>query len=111
MQWGIKAGANLSTLTNSPDDTDTKFLPGFHAGLVTEYQLSEHFSLQPELLYSLQGVKTEVNFTQEDSYFFSKQTLKMGYLNLQVMAKYYAAPALSLEAGPQIEYLLSAKAD
>ena len=38
-------------------------------------------------------------------------TIKLSYLNIPLMAKYYVAEGFSLEAGPQIGFLLSAKDD
>lgn len=108
VQWGIKAGANYSTVTS---EEDVDYLFGFHAGAVAEFPLSAKFSLQPELLYSLEGAKTEYNFEDQGFTIHSKDKLKLGYINLPVMAKYAVTPGFSLEAGPQIGYLVSAKDD
>ena len=37
--------------------------------------------------------------------------VELNYLNIPLMAKYYATKGLSLEAGPQIGFLLTAKED
>jgi hypothetical protein len=106
--FGAKAGLNLSTFTGDPEDVDMK--AGFHVGGMAEIALNEKFSVQPELLFSSQG-------TQEDVTFFNgineqTETIKynFSYINLPVMAKYYVTEGLSLEAGPQIGVLVSAKA-
>ncbi len=106
VQWGVKAGANYSTVTS---EEDVDYLLGFHAGVIAELPLSAKFSVQPELLYSLEGAKSEYNFEEEEWIIHSKDKLKLGYINLPVMAKYEVTPGLSLEAGPQIGFLLSAK--
>ncbi|MGB7785363.1 MAG: porin family protein [Salinimicrobium sp.] len=106
VQWGVKAGTNYSTVTS---EEDVDYLFGFHAGVIAELPLSAKFSLQPELLYSLEGAKSEYNFEEEEWIIHSKDKLKLGYLNLPVMAKYAVTPGFFLEAGPQISYLLSAK--
>ncbi|MGB7841507.1 MAG: porin family protein [Salinimicrobium sp.] len=106
IQWGVKAGANYSTLTI---DEDVDYMVGFHAGVLAEFPLTAKFSLQPELLYSLEGAKSEYNFKEEEWIIHSKDKLKLGYFNLPVMAKYEVTRGLSLETGPQIGYLLSAK--
>jgi len=63
--------------------------------------VSDKFSIQPELLYSAQGAKYEDEVL--------KETIKLDYLNLPIMAKFYVADGFSLEAGPQVGFLLSAK--
>jgi len=39
----------------------------------------------------------------------SNNNVKLNYLNIPVLAKYYITDAFSVEAGPQIGLLLSAK--
>ncbi len=63
--------------------------------------ISEKFAFQPELLYSAQGS----DYDDED---FSG-SVKADYLNVPLMAKYYVGEGFSLEAGPQVGLLLSAK--
>ena len=55
--------------------------------------ISEKISIQPELLYSGQG----------------GSSINLSYLNMPLTGKYYITKGFSLEAGPQIGYLLSAK--
>ncbi|NNL32449.1 MAG: outer membrane beta-barrel protein, partial [Flavobacteriaceae bacterium] len=50
--YGFKAGGNLAKFT---DNSDFEFKFGMHFGGVANIQLSDAFSLQPELLYSAQG--------------------------------------------------------
>jgi hypothetical protein len=92
LQFGVKAGFNLSNLSGDIEDTES--LPGFHAGIVADFKIGEKFSIQPELLYSLEGAK-----------FSSGAEWRLYYLNLPVMAKYHISETFSLEAGPQIGYL------
>lgn len=106
--FGIKAGGNYATLTGN-EVGETDYLFGFHLGLVAEYQLTPKFALQPELLYSLEGAESSIDMQLDEFFLKSDQELKLGYINLPVMAKFYATDALSLQAGPQIGYLVSAK--
>ena len=73
----------------------------FHVGFVAEIVISETFSFQPELLYSAQGADWS-----EDGF---EGTTQVDYLNVPLMAKFYVGEGFSLEAGPQIGFLLSAK--
>jgi hypothetical protein len=100
IKFGAKAGINFATITG--DDTQgVKGRTSLHVGAVSEFVISDKFSIQPELLYSAQGAK------YEDEVF--KETIKLDYLNLPIMAKFYVADGFSLEAGPQVGFLLSAK--
>jgi opacity protein-like surface antigen len=107
VKFGVKGGINLSTLTGDIENASSKV--GFQVGGFAEIKLSDKFSVQPELLYSLQGVKIEESIPEFDLNF--KSTDNLSYLNIPVMAKYYVAEKFSLEAGPQIGFLLSAKSD
>lgn len=106
--FGIKAGANYSTLSGN-EVGETDYLVGFHVGLIAEYQLSPKFALQPELLYSMEGAESSIDMQLDEFFIKSEQELRLGYINLPVMAKFYATEGLSLQAGPQIGYLVSAK--
>ncbi|MAU27057.1 MAG: hypothetical protein CMH48_06225 [Muricauda sp.] len=98
LAFGAKAGLNLSTL--QPELTDSR--TAFHLGGVAEISLTDVFSVQPELLYSAHGAKDQ-NDSNNDEIF------KIDYLTLPIMAKYYVYDGLSVEAGPQVGFLLSSK--
>jgi hypothetical protein len=103
MSFGVKGGLNISSITNANQDgMNSNSLVGFHVGFFGEFMLNDEFFIQPELLYSTQGVKLEVDGDKGD--------LKLDYINVPVMAKYYIADAFSLEFGPQIGFLVSSKA-
>ena len=98
-QFGVKAGVNFATLTGDAPGASSKV--GFNVGGFAEIKISTKFSIQPELLYSTQGAKVESEGVNVD--------FNLSYLNIPVMAKYYVSPKFSLEAGPQIGFLMSAK--
>ena len=56
--FGIKGGANFSNLTGS--QTDMQFITAYHLGGFVEVNLLDFVSIQPELLYSLQGANRKV---------------------------------------------------
>ena len=98
VQFGVKAGVNIADLGG---DVDTEgSLTSFHVGGVAEVKLTETFSVQPELLYSMQGANIADGVD-----------LELSYLNVPIMAKYYVMEGLSIEAGPQVGFLLSADQD
>jgi hypothetical protein len=102
-KFGVKAGVNLATLGGDAEDVSSKI--GFHVGGFAEFKISDKFAIQPELLFSTQGAKEE--YSEEG--FDVENKLNLSYLNIPVMAKFYVAEKFSLEAGPQIGFLLSAK--
>lgn len=101
-RFGVKAGLNISNFTGYQEDV--KSLTGFHVGGFAEIKVAKKFAIQPEFLFSTQG--TIIEGYDGDS----NTTLKLNYLNIPVLAKYYITDAFSVEAGPQIGFLLSAKA-
>lgn len=102
INFGLKGGLNFTMIAGD----DTEEFDGrmaFHAGVVAEFQISEKFSFQPELLYSSQGDKMTSEGMDVD--------FKLDYLNIPLLAKYYVAEGFSLEAGPQFGFLLSSKVE
>ncbi len=104
LRFGIKTGANFS---NRIGDRASEFgtRTSFHLGVVTEIPLTERFALQSEMMYSGEGVR--VSEKQEESSFES--VVKIDYLQIPVLVKIYLIKGLSLEAGPQIGFLIAAK--
>lgn len=99
-EYGVKAGLNLATVTNT--DGQAKFRPGIHAGAFAEYVINDYVGVQAELLYSMQGYRMK-----EDG---ATATVKLDYIVLPVLAKIYVVPEkLSLYVGPQFGYMVSAK--
>lgn len=99
VSFGAKAGVNIANV--SSDDIDnTSSLTSFHIGAVANIALSEEFLLQPELFYSEEGYTYKIDGSAD---------VKLNYLNLPILAKYMIVDGLSIEAGPQIGFLLSGK--
>lgn len=103
VNFGAKAGVNFANVSGE-DVEDNITRTSFNVGAVVEFEISDKFSIQPELIYSAQGAKLEEEESDVDL------TLKLDYLNVPVIAKFYAAEGFSLEFGPQVGFLLSAKA-
>ena len=96
IKFGAKAGLNFSTV-NGSNTNNIDYVTSYHFGVVSEIPISDKFSFQPEIMYSRQG------------YSFNNDVVTMNYLNIPLMGKYYLTKGLSVEAGPQIGFLLSAK--
>lgn len=98
IQFGAKAGLNVSNFSGG--DADRNSLIGFHVGFISEIPFSAKFSLQPELLYSRQGSEAQ-----------DVLKVKVDYLAIPIMAKYYLADRFSLEVGPQFSFLINDKGE
>ncbi len=61
VRFGGVAGFNMSKWGGDfTDDLKTTFKPGFHIGGVAELIINPEWSIQPELLFSLQGTNSDV---------------------------------------------------
>jgi hypothetical protein len=103
INFGIKAGLNMSRLTGGNADATVSASNGFHAGAFLEFKALGKIAIQPELLFSAQGAKFENDL--------SVSTTKMNYVMVPVMVKYYPIAGLFVEAGPQAGFLVTAKQD
>ena len=102
--FGLKAGVNVSSISDDGFD-DTKSKVGFNGGLFLNAPLSEQFSIQPEVLYSQLGAKTDYTFAGTTF----ENELKLDYITVPVMFQFRATPSFYLEAGPEFGFLVSAK--
>ncbi len=103
VQFGVKAGANFATLSgDSGEVLDLTMRTSFHLGATAEIMFSDKFSLQPQLLYSAQGT----DYENADAAITG--VLKLDYINIPILAKFYITEGFSVQAGPQIGFLLSA---
>ena len=98
-KFGIKGGVNLSTLWGDAEITGSR--TAVHMGAMGEFRLSENYSFQPELLYSMQGAKTVVAGIEYEE--------KLDYIIVPLIVKYHLDHQFSIEAGPQVGMLMSAK--
>ncbi len=106
VRLGIKGGYNMTTLTGDIEDASSR--SSFHLGGLVEVPISERFSIQPEVLYSSQGAEYRGTLTGADD---SKITAKLDYIQVPIMAKFYAAEGFAIEAGPQIGFLAKSTAE
>jgi len=98
IDFGLKTGLNISNFTGGNADRNNLF--SFHIGGFAEFELNENISLQPELLYSMQGSEVE-----------NVVKIKVDYLVIPLMLKYYLSEKVSVEVGPQMSFLVNDIAD
>lgn len=106
-KFGVKAGVNMSTMSNGMDNFEPGFKmgAGFHIGGLVNLRWGQRtenslpgtgwFGIQPELLYSMVQVGSD------------SDNLQMHTLQVPVMIKIYPTTQLSFEVGPQFTYVLS----
>jgi hypothetical protein len=99
--FGIKGGLNVSNISVKDAEDDFKARLSFHLGVLAHVHLMQSLAVQPELVFSGQGAKTD--FGSDDV------KLNLGYLNIPVLLQYMMANGLRLQTGPQFGYLLTAK--
>ncbi len=118
VKFGVKSGLNIANAT-SDDFEDCDYKTGLSVGLFAKFELSDKFAFQPELLYSMQGWKYSESrtviygygdsYSWEVTYYSNEATIKLDYINIPLLLKYYLTEGLTINAGPQLGYLVSAK--
>ena len=89
-----KAGLNIATYT---DAEDTKVRFGFAGGAELEYQMAKKFSMATGVLYSMQGLRTDVS----TGFGSANVTFKTDYINIPIIANVYVAKGLAIKFGIQ----------
>jgi hypothetical protein len=90
LKFGLKGGVNFATINSDDLGDNLDARTGYHVGVVAQISFAG-FALQPELIYSAQGV----------------EDIDIDYLNLPILAKLKFAKIFSVEAGPQFGFVVS----
>ena len=107
---GVTAGGNYSMMSNyDPVDLGSRSGIGFQGGAVVNIHFGQRrgadagtgpFGLQVEALYAQHNIKTDLS-----------DNIKLGYLEIPVLLKYYITPNVNIELGPTFCYILSKSPD
>ncbi|GAB3032106.1 porin family protein [Spirosoma pulveris] len=101
---GIKGGLNASSLFyDSQGATNKNERIGYHVGVFAQAPIGEFFAIQPELLYMTKGASADFNVLGVNG----KNTFKLNYAELPVLATFKLGQAVELQAGPYVSYLLN----
>lgn len=111
IQFGVKGGVNFTNMTSNDYLYDEKYKTGLYLGATVEIPLSKKLSIQPEIVYSSQGIKGKelVNFisivpgTMPVVY----AEHKLDYIKIPVLAKLYLVKNFSFEIGPSFNFLVN----
>jgi len=103
---GIKAGANLSNVIQDVNENTTNGAKaGFVGGLFVELPIVTGFSIQPEVLFSQKGYKSEGNFLGT-AYEYK---LTSNFIDVPLLAKFKPSENFGIVIGPQFSFLTSTK--
>ncbi len=82
----------------------------YQAGLFMEYRFTDKFSIAPEVVFAAQGGKFKENVKWgEIDLVDVNVTHHVNNINVPVMLKYYVAPAVSIDFGPQVGFNVYSK--
>lgn len=94
---GIKAGPNFAKINaDESANQNYKNRTGFHGGAFVLIKASK-IGVQPEILFSQQGSKLEINTEDYEANF--------NYINIPIMVKLYTVAGINLQVGPQFGFL------
>jgi hypothetical protein len=96
--FGVKGGANISTISKERSWDDTNARIGYYVGIYMHAPVNSIFSIQPEVLYNSVGVKYENSKTSH--------TLGLDYVSAPIMFQFEPIPKFYVEAGPQFSFLV-----
>jgi len=100
-KFGIKAGLNLTNL-HSDDFANDHLKAGFIAGVFSKIPVTPGFSIQPELLYSVKGSKSDYNNVVQGS---GQYRFNLGYIELPLLAVVNLTKNFNIHAGGYAAYL------
>lgn len=101
-QFGIKGGLNAARLeVENVDEDDIESRLGFHLGAFAHIHINRNFAIQPEVVYSQQGMIQELGSKEFE--------WKLNYVNIPVMFQYMFNGGFRIQAGPQLGVLASAE--
>ena len=98
VNYRFQIGPNMSTLTNSDD---AKYKIGYSVGAGFDFCLTDKFAIGLDITRDNIGAKSK----------YYDENVNLEYIGFGPLARYYATPWLCLYAGPEINFLTSAKID
>lgn len=104
--FGLKGGIVASTVEIEQTGlSDFSPRASGYGGICYIYQATDHWAIQPEILYTPQGCKIKDSYLDDDS----SVEFNLNYIQVPILAKYYFNPIWSIEFGPQFQVLTSSE--
>lgn len=111
IQYGLKGGLNYvnNEIINTPYEINdnSKYRLAYHVGAFAKIELSKKISFKPELLFSSKGYEISAIENVQPS---GDGNLHLNYINLPLLIGYEFFDKMAINVGPELGYLLSAKA-
>ena len=111
IQFGLKGGVNFTTMTSNDYLYDEKYKTGLYLGATVEIPLGKKFSIQPEILYSSQGIKGKALVYYPSLLPGTMPVVyaehKLDYIKIPILAKLYLAKNFAFEIGPSFNFLVN----
>lgn len=112
-KYGLLVGVNSATVkVDNSEGDDISSVWGFSFGGFATFQTSPNIIIQPELIYTGKGFKTEINLDDYDYEYKETDEWKFAYLEVPVLFKYaiqtgnmYITPFI----GPSLSIVMSGK--
>ena len=108
MNFGVKAGFNMASV--SGDMEDTKFKPAYQIGAVAKMELTDAIDFQPGIVFSSKGVKQESSMEMMGVEADFTQTTSLNYLELP-LDFIYNISEFQIIAGPYVGYGLGGNSE
>ena len=93
ISFGIKGGLNVSNIEYNVRDANPEGSTGLYAGTFVNFQLPANFELQPEVLYSQEGIKNG----------------SIDFVKVPVVLKWSFFDGINIHAGPQLAVVVDAE--
>ena len=108
---GIKGGLNYSTIAGDLTEGINPRLSG-HLGVYLNFEFTDKFSIQPELLYSSQGFRYNTDLATIQSGVSVNNpdfttAVQLNYLAVPLIVQFELSNRVDLELGPQFAFLLN----
>ncbi|HVU83889.1 MAG TPA: porin family protein, partial [Puia sp.] len=102
---GVKAGANIFKVDGQGYSEGFHF--GYNAGAFAELNWSDHWGVQPEVLFNQTNYRTGTQFHDIYPGGLDDVKGKLNYLSIPLLLSYRPVKLLSIQAGPQFGILLN----
>lgn len=96
--FGFKAGLNFASLTGENDQLNPDRLTGLNIGLYGRYPFSDRVSAKAEVMYSMQGARSDEFAAYEDF------AINLNYIQIPILAEILFADVVRLEVGPYVAF-------
>jgi Outer membrane protein beta-barrel domain len=102
-QLGVKGGANITKIDGKSFSNEFDY--GYHAGAFAILKITNHFQIQPEVLFNQYSTKTDSALGNVVNVKNLKD-VKLNYLSVPLLLNITPAKFISFQFGPQFGILL-----